>query len=328
MQKSPSMLFLGATGRIGSALIRGIESALPNIRITALVRSAGGVGTLSDLGINIVHGNLDNLAQIVDLVSVADIVVNAARSDCVALSQAINIGLMNRRTSARKPVLLHISQAALNVRAQEAQSLHLQTAAYDDMDLARWVADSSLVDNEILQQSTNSSFLAFIVAPTWILGGTRRQITGRTHAISRVIRYALVHRQVQIANGMTAGNAVLLEDVVKTCIQILRLVFSRNFREPIDNAQLFFVPGSDFYWHEAGAIVARKLYRRHLVESETVYHVSDRHSPELADLCRTADVVSRRSALWGLEPPRAFSVLEQIERDVEDILSGWESASG
>ena len=60
----------------------------------------------------------------------------------------------------------------------------------------------------IIQQSTYSTFLAFIVAPTWTLGGTRRQITGRTHAIDRIVRYALEHRQVQIADGMSAGNAV------------------------------------------------------------------------------------------------------------------------
>ena len=47
MQKSPSVLLLGATGRIGSALVRAIKLETPNIRLTALVRSTGCVRALS-----------------------------------------------------------------------------------------------------------------------------------------------------------------------------------------------------------------------------------------------------------------------------------------
>ena len=65
-------------------------------------------------------------------------------------------------------------------------------------------------------------------------------------------------------------------------MQILKLVLSRGFREPVDKAQFFFVPGSNFYWHEACSVIARKLYRRNLVESEYVYHASDRQSPAFA----------------------------------------------
>ncbi|KAG8865922.1 hypothetical protein FRC20_009288 [Serendipita sp. 405] len=134
MPQLHSLLILGATGRVGAAVVFALRQRYPNLPITALVRNRTRGERLREIGITVIHGDLENLGLVMDLASSADIVVNSALSESISLAQAIHIGLNNRRRGARKPILLHISRTALDLHHEDPRSLQLQTKAYDVRD--------------------------------------------------------------------------------------------------------------------------------------------------------------------------------------------------
>ncbi|KAG8850812.1 hypothetical protein FRB91_008771 [Serendipita sp. 411] len=277
MPQLHSLLILGATGRVGAAVVFALRQRYPNLPITALL----------ELGITVIHGDLENLGLVMDLASSADIVVNSALSESISLAQAIHIGLNNRRRGARKPILLHISRTALDLHHEDPRSLQLQTKPYDDVDTTEWMATppetpSRLVDNEIMQAVYTSPFQAYIVAPTTILGRAQTPMPQRSHHISRLVQRALKERRLIFpGDGMNAGNGVHLQDVVKLCCGLIGNAMSPTYEPPPENPQFFFAASTEFCWSDVAVKVASKLYNRGLIASDHVYSAPVGRVPEL-----------------------------------------------
>lgn len=99
------------------AVLAELVKAHPELKITALVRNPSHVKAIRDLGIEVVEGSFSDTDLISSRVRVADITVNSADSDDVALNAAILAGQRARVENDGKPpaVLLHTSGVAVFV---------------------------------------------------------------------------------------------------------------------------------------------------------------------------------------------------------------------
>lgn len=118
MTVAPSVLVLGSTGFIGGHTLHKLITAHPSWHVTALARSAENCKAVESWAQPLVgmHGRFDtvqgdhsDLEGIRKLCETRDAVVNAATSDDLGLSKAINEGLAKARAAGKKATLVHLS---------------------------------------------------------------------------------------------------------------------------------------------------------------------------------------------------------------------------
>jgi hypothetical protein len=87
----------------------------PDLQVTALVRNPANVEAVSALGVKVVQGTFSDADLITSHTRAADITINAADSDDVALTTAILAGHKARVVEDAKPpaILLHTSGVAV-----------------------------------------------------------------------------------------------------------------------------------------------------------------------------------------------------------------------
>jgi Trk K+ transport system NAD-binding subunit len=97
-------------GNVGAVLVDLLKS-YPDLQVTALVRNPAHVEPVSALGVNVVQGCFSDTDLITSHPRTADITVNLADSDNVALTTAILAGKKARVVEDGKPpaVLYHTS---------------------------------------------------------------------------------------------------------------------------------------------------------------------------------------------------------------------------
>jgi hypothetical protein len=132
----PTVFYLGATGHIGGPYSRASPSVAasvshfqthlgsvlvdllktyPELKVTALVRNPAHVDAVRRLGVGVFQGTFSDAALVTKHARAADITVNAADSDDVALSNTILAGHKARVVEDKKPpaILLHTSGVAV-----------------------------------------------------------------------------------------------------------------------------------------------------------------------------------------------------------------------
>jgi hypothetical protein len=93
------------------AVLAELVKTYPELNVTALVRNPSHVKAVSDLGVEVVQGSFSDTELISSRVRAADITINSADSDDIALNEAILAGQRARVVDDGKPpaVLLHTS---------------------------------------------------------------------------------------------------------------------------------------------------------------------------------------------------------------------------
>lgn len=126
----PLLLVFGATGYIGSAVVRKLLREVPGLEVTALIRRPeqaeqleGGIVAYSRryytehslaVGIHTVVGSIEELDKVYSLVSKADVVLNAANSESLSFMHGILAGQRQHfNDTGIRPVLIHTSSSAL-----------------------------------------------------------------------------------------------------------------------------------------------------------------------------------------------------------------------
>jgi hypothetical protein len=97
------------------AVLTNLVKTYPNLKITALVRNTSHVEAVRKLGVDVVNGSFSDTNLISERARAADITINTADSDDVALTSAILAGQRARVVDDGKPppVLLHTSGVAV-----------------------------------------------------------------------------------------------------------------------------------------------------------------------------------------------------------------------
>ena len=97
------------------AVLSNLVKTYPDLKITALVRNPSHVEPVRKLGVEVVKGSFGDIDLISKHARAADVTVNSADSDDVALTSAILAGQRARVVDDGKPppVLLHTSGVAV-----------------------------------------------------------------------------------------------------------------------------------------------------------------------------------------------------------------------
>lgn len=324
-----SILVLGATGYIGGALVSRMKQDIPELQITALVRNAEHAKALEEIGITVELGDADDLGKVVDLVSKADVTINAALSGSIPLAQAILTGQRIHSDTGRRSVLLHLSRTAHSLHHEEPRFLQLQTTVYDDENL-EWLAmlvdensNSALVDRQIVEGSQSCPIFAFIIAPTTVFGNVQRSIPRLSHGLLDLVNCAITERYVVFpGGGGNAGNGIHLQSLVSLLMDVFQLAIS-SAPWPPEHTQFLFASGCAFFWNQVAEIVGRVLHSRGLLNSAQIYSCSPNLYPQLKKYTNSYAVEPLKAQTLGLRwsPNREQQIDSELEQEVEGLLA-------
>lgn len=176
MSNKVSILFTGATGYIGGAVLERLlnHPDFARFQITAVVRSAEKAEKLNKLGVDVVVGSHSDADIVTDLAAKADVVFSIADCDDLTAAQAILDGLKKRfEKTAKKSILIHTSGAGTLI--DNADGAYTYNTIYDDndIDLIETLPDSALhrhVDLPIVAADKEGYVKTYIILPSMVWG--------------------------------------------------------------------------------------------------------------------------------------------------------------
>ncbi|KAK5654297.1 hypothetical protein OQA88_7474 [Cercophora sp. LCS_1] len=164
----PNILFIGATGHIGAAVLDALLTAHPDLSIHAIIRSIADAEDLKDTYQTITTsvGDLSNLPLLESAASKAEIVINTAPD--VGNTPSLTALLTGLVSSAGTPKFyLHTSGAARIWSPPES------THTWSDLDTAPLPTTTMHAAEDTLVQSFTSrhpNLHTAIISPTFVLG--------------------------------------------------------------------------------------------------------------------------------------------------------------
>ncbi|TRM67015.1 hypothetical protein BD626DRAFT_167911 [Schizophyllum amplum] len=179
----PSIFLLGATGFVGSHLVRLLAQSLPQHRIFALVRSLTPArrNTLASLHPNLVpiEGILDDAVLVSEWAGKCPITINTANSDDFPLVKALLAGLetYSKAHPGAPPLYIHLTGLGLisdNCRGEQLDES--QVHIWSDLDFhpnrvdptnSHFREDSAVVDAGMRE---DLPIRTIAVYPSWIYG--------------------------------------------------------------------------------------------------------------------------------------------------------------
>ncbi|TFK99908.1 NAD-P-binding protein [Pterulicium gracile] len=174
MSNKVSILFTGATGYIGGAVLERLlnHPDFARFQITAVVRSAEKAEKLNKLGVDVVVGSHSDADIVTDLAAKADVVFSIADCDDLTAAQAILDGLKKRfEKTAKKSILIHTVRTLID----NADGAYTYNTIYDDndIDLIETLPDSALhrhVDLPIVAADKEGYVKTYIILPSMVWG--------------------------------------------------------------------------------------------------------------------------------------------------------------
>ncbi|KAF9515085.1 hypothetical protein BS47DRAFT_1294327 [Hydnum rufescens UP504] len=325
-----SIFVLGFTGYLGGAVSVALKKKYPSHEYIAFTRSQRKVAAIHSVGFKALvgTGNPENDREIItSAASVADIIINAADADDLALANAVIRGI--EKSKKKLPILIHTSGTALVISGStgefEEDAKIWDDSKVEDIKAIPLDQPHRVVDLAVFNAARSSSFISYMIAPSLIYGvATQNPV----HQVTQVIP-ALVHisiqkrRAVYVGSGKNRWDCVHISDIAQLYVLI--------FEKALADIKAGYHPPSDpferFYWGSAyscaiGDIshgIAPILFQKNLVDTpEAVSVPSIDEFPLVATNSRT---VSNRAFREGWKPSGPH--LEEVLR--EDILASLAS---
>ncbi|KAI5116214.1 hypothetical protein M0805_005930 [Coniferiporia weirii] len=208
------IFILGATGCIGGSLLVSLKKAYPDLDYTALVRSEADFAAISAAGATPVRGSFTDHELIASLSADADVVVNAADSDNVALSSSILRGL-NRRKGEGRGVGAFIQTSGgaifLDDRTDGKYDPNLKVWTDSEEDI-RALTPSMLhgqVDIPIMKASEEGYVSSFVVCPPIVYGKGSGPVKQRSVFFKYLLKSCNIsgHKEmIYIGEGTNVNN--------------------------------------------------------------------------------------------------------------------------
>ncbi|RSH87151.1 hypothetical protein EHS25_003642 [Saitozyma podzolica] len=309
----PSVFLLGATGFLGGTVLTDLQKD-GSYEITALVRS-GKEQLVSARGVRVVTGSFSDLALIEQTSSAHDIVINAADSDDLPLTQR------------EEGVLVHVSGTQL-IESPPTGNLDEGWPVYDDSNLEQIKGIDELalhreIDLEIARADLSGEIIASIICPGLIYGlgtGPDKIISALTPSMMSL---AMKRGQVVVAGrGTNVWPDVHVQDVVDLIMLSLRHNLATS--KPAGFERFYFAENGEHAKLPYSRTLASLLSDKNLVRTTDILHVpaGDTRAPGWANntTSRCRATRARRDLGWK---PRWRMDEEGLGRDVRDILEVW-----
>lgn len=301
---------------IGS-VVRSIQKAHPDFKVTALVRSEKDFSVVQACGIEVVHGTHQDLDLIRKSCANADIVLNTADADDLNLTNAVLQGLKDRKS---KSILIHTSGTGVVTDKTEGQFTDYAKKIWDDssVDDIKSIPENQPhrnVDLRIFESDGKDGLSCYIIAPSCIYGAGIGPVHRISQQIPGLIRTALENKQaVRIGPGKNMWNNVHIVDLVQLYLIVLGSALS-SAKPSLPYEKFYWGSAREHVWGEIVNKMALTLYERGLIETTIVKEVSIQEYPMHTFTGNNSRTVANRGFALGWKPvmPTAENTL------IEDI---------
>ncbi|KAG8949657.1 hypothetical protein FRC04_008403 [Tulasnella sp. 424] len=319
MAQQFSLFFLGVTGYIGGSVLVELKKRYPNAQFTALVRNPKDAAAVQALGVKVVQGSHSDLDLVQQFASDNDVVINCGDSDDFPLNKAILAGLEKRAQTkpSRKPILIHTSGTGL-LQNERDGAFH-SDKIYDDNNLddikgIREDAQHRDVDLEIFAAGKAGLIDPYIIAPSAVYGKGRGPVRNLSIQVNNTIRVALRRKElVQVGPGTNVWNGVYIDDLSNLYGLVLDRALSGKDQSTDPYERFYWGSGDEYAWGDIARELARLLYARGVIRTETPKIIKIEEEPILDPTASNSRSVSNRGIAlgWKLSGPPLFETLPQ-----------------
>ncbi|KAF3768919.1 NAD(P)-binding protein [Cryphonectria parasitica EP155] len=316
------VLLLGATGYLGGTVLTDLERA-GDFDVTCVVRPER-EACMSGRRTRLLVVSHDELGKIEDACAEVDVAINAATSDDLHLTRAINRGLARR--TGRKGVLVHISGTQL---IESAPTGRLEDVPkYDDLDVEqiKSIPDTALhrlIDLEVSRADLADEITASIICPGVIFGRGSGPLKTISSPFPNLVRLALRNRRVTYAGeGTNIWAHVQAQDVSDLIIRSIRHNLGAAGAKPAGFERFYFAENGEHQKLDLCTKMASVLHANGAaVEAATPVSVSpdSPRAPSWANRTTARCWANRARRELGWRP--AVLLEDVLEAEVLDILS-------
>lgn len=320
------VLLFGATGYLGGTLLTELERT-DLYDVTSIVR-AEREGVLKDRNTKLLVASHDEHAKIEDASAEADIAINAATSDDLELTKAINRGLAKGRSAqSRKGVLVHISGTQL-IESKPTGKLE-DVAKYNDQDISEieGIPDSALhrlIDLEVARADRAGEITASIICPGVIFGRGSGPYKTISSPFPNLVQTALKNKRVTYAgDGTNIWAHVHVQDVVDLMLRSIK--HNLEASEPAGFARFYFAEHGEHEKLDFCTKMAPILHAKGAIEDATPVSVppDSPQAPSWPNRTTSRCYANRARTELGWEP--RIRLEDMFEEEVLDL---WSSLAG
>ncbi|KAH9959910.1 hypothetical protein BGW80DRAFT_1232514 [Lactifluus volemus] len=309
-----TVFYLGATGYIGGscAVLVDLLKNYPDLQVTALVRNPANVEAVSALGVKVVQGTFSDADLITSHTRAADITINAADSDDVALTTAILAGHKARVVEDGKPpaILLHTSGVAVFLDGTSEGKHDPNGKVWKDSDEAdiRAITNQMIhgaVDVPILQAAEAGHTESYIMCPAAIVGPGTGPVLASSLFWKFIVQFPIACKKANyVGEGSNLFYTLRLDDLVDLYRRVFGRILSRDDAKASPYSRYYVAVSTPLTWKHIMTVLGGSLARLGKLEDGTAESVPISAYPPPASFVFGAsqNICGERAAALGWKP--------------------------
>ncbi|KAI5116212.1 hypothetical protein M0805_005928 [Coniferiporia weirii] len=323
------VLILGSTGYIGGLLLTALKAKHGSLTYTALVRTPASVPAIESLGVTCVVGTSAERDKITALAAQADIVINAANSDDLALIEALLAGLRQKKEEGRGTgTLLHTSGALVFLDGSKEGKFNPDGKVFDDgkEEDIKAITPAHMhgpVDTTVLQAGEQGFVNTFIVCPTYVYGARAGPTSKSSFFYKFEVSNVLSHKQGWvIGEGTNVVGTVHVKDLVDLYLLIFNAALNADLKPLTTSAytRYYVANARDLPRKDIARVIADVIYKQGLISTPDIKHVGSEEAGDFAFMLG-ANMLSRGTRALELGwVPKGPSLEETIEEGIKNVL--------
>jgi len=325
-----TVFYIGATGYIGGAVLADLVRTHPDLEITALVRNRDHIEAVRGLGVEVVQGSFSDANLISSHARAADITINSADSDDVALNTAILSGQRARVVDEGKPpaILLHTSGVAVFSDGGTEGRHDPNGKVWNDGNEADIHAITpqmlhGQVDAPILRASEAGYTESYIISPAAIVGPPTGPVPAGSVFFKFMTQFALaLKKAIYVGEGENVFYMVRLDDLVDLYRRVFARILSRADAKASPYSRYYVAVSTPHSWKHIVSTFGPVLARLGKLEDGTAHSVPISTIPPPGSLFLGAsqNIRGERAKALGWEP-RAVVLEDWADEGISSALA-------
>ncbi|KDQ11527.1 hypothetical protein BOTBODRAFT_177147 [Botryobasidium botryosum FD-172 SS1] len=318
-------VFLVGVGFIGGSLLVALKREYPDLEVTALVNSYYDFDAIREAGATPIHA--DRYSEVATFSENADVVINAASSDDLPLTDAILRGMKSRHDSGRGTgVLIHTSGTMLFSDNVSNGTFDPYARIWDDTkeeDIRALTTSMphGHVDVPVLKAGDEGYVHTYIVTPSNVYGHQFGPLW-RDPVIYRFFVTPSIRRgySIYVGEGSNVYETIHVNDLIDIYLRVFKLSLEGP---PKTNAyQRYFIATARRHsWKDVMTSIGDALYDQGHIKTPGAQSVSFQEAGRLARfMASNCNCLAKRAAELGWAP-KEKSYVEAIGLDIEEALA-------